>query len=122
MVGCSASELADVDGYTVDILSITEDGERVAVIYHSGDRTLHPRTNEPLGHSIMRQRYLRNKGLLVLNLWDVSWLELEATTRASYLGAKLAEARRIAPMPAQKVAVKDIQCNEEANDAYARRV
>mmetsp|Transcript_78413 Transcript_78413/g.217771 ORF Transcript_78413/g.217771 Transcript_78413/m.217771 type:complete len:241 (+) Transcript_78413:118-840(+) len=92
--GMECQELADVDGYIVDVLvtapESNEGAKPVALLYHSPRRTLHLRTNEPLGQAMMRHRHLRNQGFGVVNVWDRSWDSLELDDRVDFLRARVA--------------------------------
>jgi len=99
---------ADIDGYIVDALvrvrvgSAEEEASRaVGVLYHSCRTTLHPRTSEPLGQTMLRQRYLQCRSLGIVNLWDRAWADLALEGRAAYLQEKVSAAsKRPTPNPA----------------------
>lgn len=94
--------ISTLDGYVADALVWTEqtiedaDAQPVAVLYHSF-RTLHLKANEPLGHTIMRQRHLRSRGIGVVNLWDRSWDKLASDEQQAALELRILEARQQLP-------------------------
>ena len=56
--GLTHQQLVHIDGYIVDLLVPTDDGQvekPVAIQFHSAPRTLHLRSGEPLGDTMMKQ-------------------------------------------------------------------
>merc|ERR1712125_245796 len=86
-------ELRDVDGYVVDVVAHASIGSEtplpLAVLHHAPRRTLHGRTGEPLGQTMMRQRYLRNHGYAVVNLWDRAWDNLSPDEQVNFLSGRV---------------------------------
>eukprot|EP00440_Ansanella_granifera_P052490 gb/GFBE01056915.1/.p1 GENE.gb/GFBE01056915.1/~~gb/GFBE01056915.1/.p1 ORF type:complete len:743 (+),score=167.00 gb/GFBE01056915.1/:1-2229(+) len=89
--------LVDIDGYVADVVVFADQEEYtkpVVILYHSAPRTLHFRTNEPLGQTMMKQRLLRSRGFGVVNLWNETWDTLTAEERANELVGKLQQAQK----------------------------
>lgn len=60
--GLTHQQLVHIDGYIVDLLVPTDDGQvekPVAIQFHSAPRTLHLRSGEPLGDTMMKQHLER---------------------------------------------------------------
>lgn len=94
-LGWQQEELVDIDGYVVDNLANARvaaelnDVRPVAVFCHSLGRSLHLRTKEPLGQTMLRQRYLRDRGYVVVNILDEAWEGLEAAEKVAFLEARM---------------------------------
>ncbi|CAE7259294.1 AL1, partial [Symbiodinium sp. CCMP2456] len=96
-LGMRGEAHAEVDGYVVDVVISAADAclpKPVAIQYHSAPRTLHLLTGDPLGQTMMKQRYLRACGFSVVNLLDSSWESLDEEERVLDLQAKIRQARR----------------------------
>lgn len=97
-VGLDVEHLAIVDGYVIDVLVLPrpeEDVEKpVAIQFHSAPRTLHLRSGEPLGQTMMKQRYLRAKGFCVVNISDKSWEQMGFQEQVSDLAMKIQQAQK----------------------------
>ncbi|OLQ02840.1 hypothetical protein AK812_SmicGene14270 [Symbiodinium microadriaticum] len=96
-LGMRGEAHAEVDGYVVDVTISAADAcllKPVAIQYHSAPRTLHLLTGDPLGQTMMKQRYLRACGFSVVNLLDSSWESLDEEERVLDLKAKIRQAQR----------------------------
>lgn len=102
-LGLQHELMVDVDGYVVDAVasSRSKDGFHgpLAVLCHSAKRTLHSRTNEPLGLTMMRQRHLRGRNYLCVNLLELSWNALNISEQVSLLKMKLSDAQQRCTYP-----------------------
>jgi len=79
---------ADVDGYHVDFL-LEEESPKICILLH-GPKQLHHLTNQPLGETMMRHRYLTNAAKYkVINLWKTQWIEQTQEERMNYLTTKI---------------------------------
>merc|ERR1711953_1433526 len=85
VLGITYEENLEVNGYIADVV----------VLHHSPHRTLHLRTHEPLGQTMMRQRHLRDCGYLVVNIWDRIWNELDDSERVTFLRARIPQAQEL---------------------------
>eukprot|EP00435_Cladocopium_sp_Y103_P054134 s2074_g17.t1 len=91
-------QLAIVDGYAIDVLVLPAQQKKiakpVAIQFHSAPRTLHLRSGEPLGQTMMKQRYLRAKGFCVVNILDKSWEQMGFQEQVSDLAMKIQQAQK----------------------------
>eukprot|EP00439_Symbiodinium_sp_Y106_P075224 s840_g14.t2 len=91
-LGMRGEAHAEVDGYVVDVLVPAAEAclaKPVAIQYHSAPRTLHLLTGDPLGQTMMKQRYLRACGFSVVNLLDSAWESLDEEERVLDLKTKI---------------------------------
>eukprot|EP00439_Symbiodinium_sp_Y106_P075392 s840_g14.t3 len=96
-LGMRGEAHAEVDGYVVDVLVPAAEAclaKPVAIQYHSAPRTLHLLTGDPLGQTMMKQRYLRACGFSVVNLLDSAWESLDEEERVLDLKTKIQQAQR----------------------------
>lgn len=95
-IGLDIEQLAIVDGYAIDVLVLPQKEleKPVAIQFHSAPRTLHLRSGEPLGQTMMKQRYLRAKGFCVVNILDKSWEQMGFQEQVSDLAMKIQQAQK----------------------------
>jgi len=83
----------DYDGYLLDVALTIPLGHSsthtVAILCHTA-MSVHHGTQQPLGNSIMRHRYLSKKGVKAVNLWWDAWKTLPTIEeRATFLSERL---------------------------------